>query len=45
MQIPKGNRDTGKKIILLLTIIAVSFEEEHIETVGYDFEQVVGTTV
>ena len=45
MQIPKENRDTGKKIILLLTIIAVSFEEEHIETVGYDFEQVVGTTV
>ena len=45
MQIPKENRDTGKKIILLLTIIAVSFEEEHIKTVGYDFEQVVGTTV
>ena len=45
MQIPRENRDTGNKIILLLIIIAVSVQEENIKTVGYDLEQVVGTTV
>ena len=45
MQIPRENRDTGNKIILLLIIFAVSVQEENIKTVGYDFVQVVGTTV
>ena len=43
MQIPRENRDRGNKIILLLIIVSV--QEENIKTVGYDFEQVVGTTV
>ena len=45
MQIPRENRDTGNKIILLLIIIAVSVHEENVKTVGYDSEQVVGTTM
>ena len=44
MQIPRENRDPGKKIILLLINIAVSVQDENNKTVGYDFEQVVGTT-